>query len=136
MDKYVGDLKKLYVFRVDTGHDLLEELQRAVREAGIRTGVILTGMGSLVTYHVHVVGEKRHPVPNVYFHGSGGFDLLAAQGYVIDGRVHAHITVSNETETMGGHLEPGCEVYTFAIITVAELEGTSLTGVDSVRRPG
>jgi len=133
MDKRVGNVKKVHVFHVDMGRDLLEALQEAVRETGIRQGVILAGIGSLVTYHVHSVGGKRRPIPNIYFHGSGGFDLLAVQGYVIDGRVHAHITVTNEKAAIGGHLEPGCEVYAFASVTVAELEGISLTDVDAVR---
>jgi len=133
MDKLWGNIKRIHIFRVDMGHDLLEDLQGAVQQAGIRQGAILQGIGSLVTYRIHVVGEKRRPVSNIYARGKGGFDLIAVQGYVIDGRVHAHITISDSEKAMGGHLEPGCEVYTFAIITVAELEDISLTDIDAVR---
>ncbi|NLS76545.1 MAG: DNA-binding protein [Chloroflexi bacterium] len=131
----MGSIKKLHLFRLNMGEDLLAGLQLAVREAGIQQGAILQAVGSLTSYHVHVVGEKRRPVPNLFFRGQGGYDLLAMQGYVIDGRVHAHITISDTERAVGGHLEPGCEVYTFVLITVAELEGVALTDLDKVRWP-
>jgi predicted DNA-binding protein with PD1-like motif len=135
MQKLQAQISKVCIFRVDMGQDLLATLQQAVQEAGIKQGVILSGIGSLVTYHVHVVGAVRRPVPNIYMHGSGSFDLLAMQGYILDGRVHAHVTLSNPVEAIGGHLEPGCQVYTFAIITVAELEDVALGRLDAVRWP-
>lgn len=135
MEPYQAQIKKLHILRIEMGQDLLTALQKAIQEAEISQGVILAGIGSLVTYHVHVVGAKRRPVPNIYMHGSGCFDLLAMQGYILDGRVHAHISLSNPVEAVGGHLEPGCEVYTFAIITVAELETLSLGNLDAVRWP-
>jgi uncharacterized protein len=48
-------------------------------------------------------------------------------GYVIEGRVHAHITIVNTERAFGGHLEPGTKVFTFAVVTLAELDaGASL----------
>jgi predicted DNA-binding protein with PD1-like motif len=135
VEKLESKIKELHIFRIEMGQDLLVTLQRVVQETGIRQGVILSGIGSLVTYHVHVVGAKRRPVPNIYMHGSGSYDLLAMQGYIFDGRVHAHVTLSNPVEAIGGHLEPGCEVYTFAIIAIAELEGPPLGNLDEVRWP-
>jgi predicted DNA-binding protein with PD1-like motif len=50
----------------------------------------------------------------------------------MDGRVHAHIIFSNQEKAMGGHLEPGTTVFTFAIITLGVLDDkTSLAGFDS-----
>ena len=43
-------------------------------------------------------------------------------GYVFDGRVHAHITVSNDKEAVGGHLEADTRVFTFAIVTLGVLD--------------
>ena len=48
--------------------------------------------------------------------------MLNVNGYVIDGRVHAHITFSDDEKALGGHLEPGTKVFTFAIITLGVLE--------------
>lgn len=135
MEHTIGQVKRVYVWRFDMGRDLLQELNAAVQRAGIHHGTIVAGIGSLVTYHVHVVGEKKRPIPNLYMQGAGGYDLVAMQGYIIAGRVHAHITIASEADTIGGHLEPGCEIYTFAIVTVAELESIALDDFDAVRWP-
>jgi predicted DNA-binding protein with PD1-like motif len=39
-------------------------------------------------------------------------------GYIIDGAVHAHMTLANPEKAFGGHLEPGTSVFTFAIVTL------------------
>jgi len=52
-------------------------------------------------------------------------------GCVIDGRIHAHIIFSDDEKGLGGHLEPGTTVFTFAIITLGVLEeGASLARFD------
>jgi predicted DNA-binding protein with PD1-like motif len=50
-------------------------------------------------------------------------DLAGMNGYVIDGKVHAHITLANPDKAFGGHLEPGTNVFTFAIVTIGVLNG-------------
>jgi predicted DNA-binding protein with PD1-like motif len=51
-------------------------------------------------------------------------------GYVINGRIHAHITLSTPDRTMAGHLEPGTEVFTFAAVTIGVMNDTDLKVVD------
>jgi predicted DNA-binding protein with PD1-like motif len=52
-------------------------------------------------------------------------------GYVIDGRVHAHITFADADKAFGGHLEPGTSVFTFAVVTVGVFkDGIDLSRVD------
>ena len=43
-------------------------------------------------------------------------------GFVIDGRVHPHITLSNPDKAFGGHLEPDTTVFTFAVVTLGVLD--------------
>lgn len=43
-------------------------------------------------------------------------------GFIINGRVHAHIIFSDTNIAYGGHLEMGAEVLTFAIVTLAEVD--------------
>jgi predicted DNA-binding protein with PD1-like motif len=45
-------------------------------------------------------------------------DLIGMNGYVINGKIHAHMTLANPDHAFGGHLEPGTQVFTFAIVTV------------------
>ncbi|HWB00794.1 MAG TPA: DUF296 domain-containing protein, partial [Pirellulales bacterium] len=48
-------------------------------------------------------------------------DIVSMNGAVIDGRVHAHLTLATAEGAIGGHLEPDTQVFTFAVITLAEL---------------
>ena len=67
----------------------------------------------------------------------GGWKLgqnIGPTGQIMGGRVHAHLTFSDEEKAMGGHLEPGSHVLTFAIITLAELPDNDLSRWDRVGR--
>jgi len=113
-----GRFEKIIVVRMKQGADLLEGLQSAVEKETIKNAVILSGIGSLVSYHIHVVDNNTFPTENVFIRNETPVDLTSVNGYIFDGRVHAHINVSDERLALGGHLELGCEVFTFAIITL------------------
>lgn len=123
---------RMWSLRLDPGEDLLEGLQRAATELGVRDGAFLGGIGSLTSYHVHVVSSTDLPPENAFMKGEGPFDILAITGHVMGGRVHAHLTFSDTERAMGGHLEPGSHVLTFAIVTLAELLDTDLARWDRV----
>ena len=117
-----GNFKRIVVVRLKHGTDLLDGLNKAVEKERIKNAVILSGVGSLTGYHVHTVDNTTFPTKNIFFKAEGPQDLLSVNGYVIDGRIHAHITFSDEEKALGGHLEPGTSVFTFAIITIGVLE--------------
>jgi len=122
----------LYV-RLNPGDDLLHGIQEAAKTAGIRHGAILAGVGSLSTYHFHVVSSAVLPPDNAFVRDAGPFDILTVTGAILDGRVHAHVTFSNTEVAMGGHLEEGSTVLTFAIILLADTsDGVDLTDWDRV----
>jgi predicted DNA-binding protein with PD1-like motif len=117
-----GNFSRIVVVRLKRGTDLLDGLNKAVKKERIKNAAILSGAGSLTSYHVHVVDNTTFPTKNLFFKAEGPQDLLNVNGYVIDGRVHAHITFSDEEKALGGHLEPGTSVFTFAIITLGVIE--------------
>jgi len=119
--------------RLDPGEDVLLSLRAAVVEQEIRNAAILCGVGSLDRYHFHVVKTAKMPPGNTFVRGEGPFDILTVTGLVVSGEVHAHITFSNTEQAMGGHLEEGCRVLTFAVVVLAEAVDVDLTGWD---RPG
>ena len=123
---------RLLVARLNPGDDLLRSLTDLIRLNDIRSGVILNGIGSLSRYRVHVVKTTQLPPGDVFFEGEGPFDILNVTGFILDGRVHAHLTFSNTERAMGGHLEEGCRVLTFAVITLAETPEASLGTWDRV----
>jgi predicted DNA-binding protein with PD1-like motif len=58
-------------------------------------------------------------------------DIISMNGYIIDGRIHAHFTMANADKAFGGHLESGTNVFTFATITVGVLaDGVDLSRID------
>ena len=116
--------------RLDPGDDLLLALREAVRAEGIGSAAILAGVGSLDRYHFHVVKTTNMPPGNTFMRGEGPFDILTVTGMVSDGNVHAHVTFSNTEVAMGGHLEEGCRVLTFAVIVLAVTDDADFTGWD------
>jgi predicted DNA-binding protein with PD1-like motif len=126
------EVRRVVLARLNPGDDVLLSLREVVQREQIGTGVILNGIGSLTRYHVHVVKTTNLPPGDVFWEGEGPFDILQITGYVIDGRVHAHITFSNTEMAMGGHMEEGCRILTFGLVTIAETPGASFTGWDTV----
>jgi len=52
-------------------------------------------------------------------------------GYIIEGKVHAHMTLTDENGAFGGHLEPETHVFTFAIVTLGVMnEGVDFSRLD------
>jgi predicted DNA-binding protein with PD1-like motif len=113
-----GQFERVIVVRMKQHTDLLAGLQEAVEKEKIGNAVILSGIGSLTSYHIHVVDNNTFPSENVFFKNSIPVDLTSVNGYIFNGKVHTHINISDENLAIGGHLEPGTTVFTFAIITI------------------
>jgi len=124
-------IKNLIFIRLNPGDDLLASLEEAAKKNGIKNAVILTGIGSACSHHFHVVGTRVNPPRNDFVKGEKASDIVNINGYIVDGRVHAHIVHSDTETAFGGHLEPGVEVLTFAILTLAEVD-YDFTGFDSI----
>jgi len=125
-------LSRIVLARFNPGDDILLSLRAAVEESGIRSGLILNGIGSVSRFRVHVVKTTKLPPGDVFFEEEGPFDILAITGFILDGRVHAHITLSNTERAIGGHLEEGCRILTFGVATLAEAQGVDLADWDRV----
>ncbi len=124
-------VSRIVQIRFSSGEDLLLGLRQGVAEAGIQRGVIIGGAGSLARYHFHVVRTTNLPPGNTFIEGVGAFDILTVTGAISNGNVHPHITFSTPHVAMGGHLEEGCEVLTFALVAIAETPDADLTGWDT-----
>lgn len=116
-----SEFSKIEIIRMPSGSDMLEGFNKAIKEKNIKNAVILAGIGSVTDYHFHVVSDKNLPPAEEFPKGSVAKDLTSVQGYILNGRVHAHITLSDENSVIGGHLEPGTKALTFFIITVGIL---------------
>jgi len=114
-----GQFERVVILRLKFDADLLQGVESEVKKQGIRNAVILGGIGSVRGYHVHTVSNRSFPSRNVYVRDLlAPADIQAMNGYVIDGRVHAHIVLADPDHSFGGHLEPDTRVFTFAIVTL------------------
>jgi predicted DNA-binding protein with PD1-like motif len=128
------DFERIEIIRMRSGTDLLEGLNLAVKQKSIKNAVIIAGIGSVTDYHYHVVSDKNLPPAQEYPKASVPMDMTSVQGYILNGKVHAHITLSNENSMVGGHLEPGTKALTFFIVTIAVLpDDIDIEGFDSYR---
>lgn len=112
---------RIEIIQMKPGTDMLEGLNMVVVEKNIKNGVILAGIGSVTDYHYHVVSDKNLPPAQEFPKASVPMDLVSVQGYILNGRVHAHISLSDENSVVGGHLEKGTKALTFFIITIGVL---------------
>jgi predicted DNA-binding protein with PD1-like motif len=114
-----GQLKRVVVMRFKYQADLLAGMEKMVKEQKIKNAVFLSGIGSLRNYHIHAVSNREFPSKNVFTKDpTAPADIVSINGYVIDGRIHAHMTLTNEEHAFGGHIEPKNNVFTFAIVTL------------------
>ncbi|HTS20071.1 MAG TPA: PPC domain-containing DNA-binding protein [Verrucomicrobiae bacterium] len=127
-----GQFDHVVILRFKYQTDLLTGLEKMAKEQKIRNGVILSAIGSVRGYHVHSVTNRTFPSKDTFVKDpTAPADLISMNGYVIDGRVHAHLTLANPDKAFGGHLEKGTEVFTFAVVTVGVLkDGIDLSRVD------
>lgn len=123
-----------YVVKLKYGEDLLPCLTVAVQELGVTDGVVVCGVGSVSAYQVHAIQTTHIPPGNLFYGEEGPFDIVALQGYVIGGKVHAHITVADSTHTAAGHLEPGTIIHTFCSVTLLPVTAGDLDKLDEFRR--
>jgi hypothetical protein len=113
---------RVLVLRFKHQADLLAGLENMMKQEKVRNAVILSAIGSVRGYHYHTVSNRDFPSKDIFVKNpTAPADLVSMNGYVIDGRVHAHVTLANPDKAFGGHLEPGTEVFTFAVVTVGVL---------------
>ena len=125
------EIKRLVLVRLNPGDDILLSLREAVRRENIQNAIILEGLGSCTSHHYHVVASSVNPPKEIYTKAEAPADIVNINGFVINGRVHAHITFTNDKVAYGGHLEEGVNVLTFSAIVLAEID-TDLEHYDSI----
>ena len=114
-----GRFDRVVVLRFKNGADLLAGMEKMVKQEKIRNAVILSALGSVKAYHVHQVSNRTFPAKDTFVKNpTGSADVIGMNGYIIDGRVHAHITLANPDKAFGGHLEPGTQAFTFVVVSL------------------
>jgi hypothetical protein len=127
-----GQFERVVVLRFKHQTDLLAGMEKMVKQHKIKNAVILSGVGSVRNYHIHSVSNRDFPSKNIFIKDpTAPADIISINGYVIDGRLHPHMTLTTGERAFGGHIEPGNPVFTFAIVTLGVFgDGVDLSKVD------
>jgi predicted DNA-binding protein with PD1-like motif len=106
-----------YTFRLKPGQDLFASIEAFVMEKQVNAGCILSGVGSLT--HATLRLANREFISDF----DGYFEIVSITGTVSIHGSHLHISISDgDGKTIGGHLEPGCKIYTTAEIVIAAFD--------------
>lgn len=126
-----GHFDRIVVLRFKYKSELLAGMEQMVKQEHIQNGVILSGIGSVRGYQVHQVTNRTMPSHDTFEQDpTQPADLVGMNGNIIDGRVHAHVTLATPDKTIAGHLEPGTTVFTFAIVTIGVMSDADLSRAD------
>ena len=127
-----GQFDRVITLRFKFGADLLAGIGKVVTEKKIKNAVFLSGAGSVRGYHLHQVSNRDLPSKNMFEKDpKSPADLISMNGYIINGKIHCHMTLATPDRAFGGHLEPGSEVFTFAIVTLGVMkDGVDFTHLD------
>jgi predicted DNA-binding protein with PD1-like motif len=117
----VGHFDRIVVIRLKYKANLLDGMKK----------VILSAVGSLRGYEIHTVSNRDMPSQDTFVKNpTQPVDLVSMNGYVINGRIHAHMTIATPDRVIAGHVEQGNEVFTFAVVTIGVMNDTNLDKID------
>jgi predicted DNA-binding protein with PD1-like motif len=126
-----GHFDRIVVLRFKYQTDLLAGMERMVKQEKIRNGVILSAVGSVRGYQLHMVSNRTLPSHDIFeTNPTGPADLVSMNGYVIEGKLHPHMTLATPDKVIAGHLEPGTQVFTFAIVTIGVMNDVDFRRLD------
>ena len=106
-----------FTFRLKAGQDLLDEIEAVVGEKNIEAVCVLSAVGSL-THATLRLADREY-----YSEYEGHFEIVSMTGTVSVHGSHLHISISDGAgKTIGGHLVPGCKIYTTAEMVLGIFE--------------
>lgn len=102
-----------YTFRLKPGHDLIDSIEAFAREKRMEAGCVIAGVGSLAHATLRLANRDLHS------DFEGHFEIVSITGLVSVHGSRIHISISDGAgKTIGGHLVPGCKIYTTAEIVI------------------
>jgi predicted DNA-binding protein with PD1-like motif len=106
-----------YTFRLKPGQDLFDEIERFAAAKNIEAGCVLCAVGSLTHATLRLANREY------YTEYEGHFEIVSLTGTVSIHGSHLHLSMSDgDGKTVGGHLVPGCRIYTTAEIVLAAFD--------------
>ncbi len=140
-----GRMDRIVMGKLRMDIDLLKGIEELVKTEGVRTGLILSGVGALkkATFrNLKILPpdfkiEKHH---RLYLELEQPMEIVSLTGWIAsreDGEpeIHAHFSASTVMEdkvvTLGGHLTPGTLTSVKVVVAIGVVEDTNIrAGVD------
>jgi len=127
---------EVVIIALEPGELLLESIREAVRKCGVKSGAVVSGIGTLKTCRMHYINDVTFPPADTVFSLEKPLELLSINGLIADGEPHLHIVVScGSDEVYAGHLEEASEVAYLAEIAVLAFNDLAMARrLDTERR--
>ena len=115
--------KKIHIVRIKPGQQIVDEIMRYCGEKRIKSGVIISLLGSLKDVELGFLKE----LPGRYISKKieGPLEIVCGTGTIAlkDGKtlLHIHIVVSDEKGAVGGHLVSGT-IFSTAEVVIGEID--------------
>lgn len=107
---------KSIVERLKPGVDFQSELKRIAAEHNLKAGVIVSAVGSFRTASLRFAGANEATTV------TGPLEVVSVTGTISEKGMHVHLSVSDANgKTIGGHLMPGCKVFTTIELVIFDL---------------
>ena len=124
-------IDRIVVLRLKYDTDLLAGIEKIVKQEQILNGVILAAIGSLRGYQIDQISNRDFPSKNTMeSNPTSPAELVGMNGYIIEGRVHAHVTLATPEKAIAGHLQYNTHVFTSAIVTIAVMNDSNFNRID------
>ena len=95
-----GNGKKV-IIRLDAGDMLLESIEQVIKEADIKNGVVVSGIGTLSDTRIHMVTTVSYPAVEIYPEWNDvPMELSSISGIIADYMPHLHIVFSSPEKTI------------------------------------
>lgn len=120
-------IKRTIVIHIEKGEDLLESIREVITKEGIKSGLVLSGYGTLDRCRYHYITTNLLPPTDEFDTYEGPLELVGMDGVIASGEPHIHFDVANSEQSFGGHLEPGCRSLYLCDVVIAELEEIDMT---------
>lgn len=135
-----GRMDRVVMGKFKKDADLLEGIKELAKKEGIRTGVILSGLGALkkaIFRNAKVIPPdyKMEDRYRIYLELEQPLELVSLVGWIAtqqNGKVevHAHFSAStvveNQVITLGGHLIPGAITSIKVVVVLGVIEDTNI----------
>lgn len=116
LQKKMQNSIRTHAFRLKPNEDLYDSILSFAKNNKIKAGSIQTCVGSLKVVNIRLANASKSK------HLTECFEICSLVGTLCESGLHLHISLSDSNGNMlGGHVLPGCKIYTTAEIVILEL---------------